>query len=230
MANTTNVNVTVDNAFFAELGKLVAKYFGITPDNIDKIDLTIPTGNGDDDQTPPAPVAVKVNRIREYGKNGLPTTNPSSHNYDERESLERVLARHPEIELNDTGKARKRAFNCVKAAEYIIHRYDKNGKLIDEALDILIKANQHLERYGITGNKLELVTRILALHQGRGRNKVKELLTEILTEQTINSLLVLAKETKLYTQRSNIDMLTMFVETKIAEKADGVRNQFELVA
>lgn len=226
---TQNVNVTVNEQFFMELGKLVAKYFGITPDNVEKVDLTIPTGNGDDDQTPPAPVAVKVNHIREYGKEGLPE-NPSCYNYEEMETLRRILTRHPEIELNDTGKARKGALGCVKTAELIIHRFDPEGKLVDEALGILVDAKQHLEGQGITRNKLELVTRILALHQGRGRNKVKEILTEIMTEQTINSLLVLAKETKLYTQRSNIDMLTMFVEARIAEKADGVRNQFELVA
>lgn len=228
MANT-NVNVTVNEAFFAELGKLVAKYFGITPDNVSKVDLTIPTA-GDDDQTPPvAPVAVKVNRIREYGKEGLPE-NPSCYNYEEMETLRRILAHHPEIELNDTTKARKGALGCVKAAQLIIHKIDPEGKLVDEALGILVDAKQHLADKGITRNKLELVTRILALHQGRGRNKVKELLTEILAEQTINSLLVLAKETKLYTQRSNIDMLTMYTEARIAEKADGIRNQFELVA
>lgn len=228
MANQ-NVNVTVNEQFFTELGKLVAKYFGITPDNVSKVDLTIPTA-GDDDQTPPvAPVAVKVNRIREYGKKGLPE-NASCYNYDEMETLCRVIARHPEIELNATGKARKGALSCAKSVELIIHRFDPEGKLVDEALGILIDANQHLEGQGITRNKLELVTRILALHQRRGRSKVKELLTEILTEQTINSLLVLARETKLYTQRSNIDMLTMFVESRIAEKADGIRNQFELAA
>lgn len=229
MANTTNVNVTVNNEFFAELGKLVAKYFGITPDNVGKVDLPFPTGNGDDSNPPTTPVAVKVNRVREYGKEGLPG-NSSCYNYEERETLTRVLTRHPEIELNCTTKARKGALGCVKTAELIIHRIDPEGKLIDEALEILINANQHLEGQGITRNKLELVTRILALHQRRGRSKVKELLTEILTEQTINSLLVLAKETKLYTQRSNIDMLTMFVEARIAEKADGIRNQFDLVA
>lgn len=225
---TQNVNVTVNEQFFMELGKLVAKYFGVTPDNVSKVDLTIPTA-GDDDQTPPAPVAVKVNRIREYGKEGLPN-NASCYNYDEMETLRRVLANHPEIELNDTGIARKGALSCTKSVELIIHRFDPKGKLVDEALGILVDAKQHLADKGITRNKLELVTRILALHQGRGRNKVKELLIQILTEQTINSLLVLAKETKLYTQRSNIDMLTMFVEARIAEKADGVRNQFELVA
>lgn len=228
MANT-NVNVTINDEFFTELGKLVSKYFGITPDNVSKVDLTIPTA-GDDDQTPPvAPIAVKVNRVREYGKEGLPN-NASCYNYEERETLTRVLAHHPEIELNDTTKARKGALGCVKTAELIIHRIDPEGKLVGEALGILVDAKQHLADRGITRNKLEMVTRILALHQGRGRNKVKELLTEILTEQTINSLLVLAKETKLYTQRSAIDMLTMFVEARIAEKADGVRNQFELVA
>lgn len=227
MANT-NVNVTINDEFFMELGKLVSKYFGVTPDNSGKIEIPFPTGNGDD-SNPPAPVAVKVNRIREYGKKGLPE-NASCYNYDEMETLRRVLNRHPEIELNDTGIARKGALSCTKSVELIIHRFDPEGKLVDEALGILVNAKQHLADKGITRNKLELVTRILALHQGRGRNKVKELLTEILREQTINSLLVLAKETKLYTQRSNIDMLTMFVETKIAEKADGIRNQFELAA
>lgn len=230
MANQKNINVTVNEQFFMELGKLVAKYFGVTPDNVGKVDLPFPTGNGDDDQTPPvAPVEVKINKVREYGKEGLPI-NPASHDYEEREILERVVSRHKEIELNKTGKARKKALSCVKAAEYIIHRYDAEGKLIDEALDILINAKQQLEGYGITREKLELVTRILALHQGRGRNKVKEILTEILTEQKISSLLVLAKETKLYTQRSDIDMLTMYTEARIAEKADGIRNQFTVAA
>ena len=224
---TTNVNVTVNEQFFTELGKLVAKYFGVTPDNVDKIDLTIPTA-GDDDQTPPvAPVAVKVNRIREYGKEGLPNNAYCYEYADAAEVLNRVLTRHPEISIDGFGKGK---LGCYKAAQLIIHKIDPEGKLIDEALEILINAKQHLADKGITRNKLELVTRILALHQGRGRNKVKELLTEILAEQTINSLLVLAKETKLYTQRSNIDMLTMYTEARIAEKADGIRNQFELVA
>lgn len=229
MAKNTNINVTVNDAFYAEIGKIVVKHLGLNPDNVGKIEIPFPTGNGDDDQTPPAPVAVKVNRVREYGKEGLPTKNPSVHNYDEMETLKRIVARH-KIELNDTGKARKGSFNCVKAAEYIIHRYDTEGKLIDEALGILIDAKQHFADRGITRNKLEMVTRILALHQGRGRNKVKELLTEILREQTVNSLLVLAKETKLYVQRSNIDMLTMYTEARIAEKADGIRNQFTVAA
>lgn len=224
---TQNVNVTVNEQFFMELGKLVAKYFGITPDNVEKVDLTIPTA-GDDDQTPPvAPVAVKVNRVREYGKEGLPTNAYCYEYADAAEVLNRVLTRHPEISIDGFGKGK---LGCYKAAQLIIHKIDPEGKLIDEALEILINAKQHLADKGITRNKLELVTRILALHQGRGRNKVKELLMEILTEQTINSLLVLAKETKLYTQRSNIDMLTMFVEARIAEKADGIRNQFELAA
>ena len=224
---TTNVNVTVNEQFFTELGKLVAKYFGVTPDNVDKIDLTIPTA-GDDDQTPPvAPVAVKVNRIREYGKEGLPNNAYCYEYADAAEVLNRVLTRHPEISIDGFGKGK---LGCYKAAQLITHKIDPEGKLIDEALEILINAKQHLADKGITRNKLELVTRILALHQGRGRNKVKELLTEILAEQTINSLLVLAKETKLYTQRSNIDMLTMYTEARIAEKADGIRNQFELVA
>lgn len=226
MANQ-NVNVTVNEQFFMELGKLVAKYFGITPDNVEKVDLTIPTA-GDDDQTPPvAPVAVKVNRVREYGKEGLPTSAYCYEYADAAEVLNRVLTRHPEISIDGFGKGK---LGCYKAAQLIIHKIDPKGKLVDEALGILVDAKQHLADKGITRNKLELVTRILALHQGRGRNKVKEILTEILTEQTINSLLVLAKETKLYTQRSNIDMLTMFVEARIAEKADGIRNQFELAA
>lgn len=146
------------------------------------------------------------------------------------ETLHRILARHPEIVFNSTAKARKGALSCAKSVELIIHRFDPEGKLVDEALGILVDAKQHLADKGITRNKLELVTRILALHQGRGRNKVKEILTEILTEQTINSLLVLAKETKLYTQRSAIDMLTMYTEARIAEKADGIRNQFTIAA
>ena len=215
MANT-NVNVTINDEFFMELGKLVSKYFGVTPDNAGKIEIPFQTGNGDD-SNPTAPVAVKVNRVREYGKEGLPTNAYCYEYADAAEVLNRVLTRHPEISIDGFGKGK---LGCYKAAQLIIHKIDPEGKLIDEALEILINAKQHLADKGITRNKLELVTRILALHQGRGRNKVKEMLTEILTEQTINSLLVLAKETKLYTQRSNIDMLTMFVETKIAEEAE----------
>lgn len=225
MANT-NVNVTINDEFFIELGKLVSKYFGVTPDNAGKIEIPFPTGNGDD-SNPTAPVAVKVNRIREYGKEGLPTNAYCYEYADAAEVLNRVLTRHPEISIDGFGKGK---LGCYKAAQLIIHKIDQEGKLIDEALEILINAKQHLADKGITRNKLELVTRILALHQGRGRNKVKGLLIQILTEQTINSLLVLAKETKLYTQRSNIDMLTMYTEARIAEKADGIRNQFELVA
>lgn len=223
MANT-NVNVTINDEFFMELGKLVSKYFGVTPDNVGKIDLTIPTGNGDDNN-PTAPVAVKVNRVRQYGKKGLPE-NASCYKYeDAAEVLKRVLANHKGICEGGEGK-----FGCNKAAELIIHRYDPEGKLVDEALNILINANQHLADFGITRKKLEMVTRILALHQRRGRSQVKELLTELLTEQKISSLLVLAKETKLYTQRSDIDMLTMYTESRIAEKADGIRNQFTVAA
>lgn len=191
MANTTNVNVTVDNAFFTELGKLVSKYFGITPDNVSKVDLTIPTA-GDDDQTPPvAPIAVKVNRVREYGKEGLPNNAYCYEYADAAEVLNRVLTRHTEISIDGSGKGK---LGCYKAAQLIIHKIDPEGKLVDEALGILVDAKQHLADKGITRNKLELVTRILALHQGRGRNKVKELLIQILTEQTINSLLVLQKK------------------------------------
>lgn len=212
------------NGFYEELGRLVAKYIG-DPDFFKKITFIFNPG----DQTEEKP-AEKPERpaptLKDYGKEGLGVKNASCLSTTEKANLivDKIAAKYGLKMREKNGGNKKGYLNCKTAAAAIIDRYDPEGKLVDEAINIIIDANQ-AEAYGITRNKLELVTRILALHQKRGKTKAKEALMKILKEHSMNSLLVLAKDTKLYTQRNDIDMRVLYVEGEIA-KVDGVRNQF----
>lgn len=239
-ANTTNttVNTTINTntadakeaKFYEDLGRLIAKYY------FDGIPFKKTTFVLNPDFTP-ADTSVKeeakekkpskVDVLKKYGKEGIGVKNTSciAVSAETMTIIENIIVKYPDIKIN-SGSHRKGYINCIPAAGAIIDRFDGGDKLVDEAINILIKTGQHNSDYGITRVKLELVTRILALHQKRGRSKVKEALINILTEHTINSLTVLAKDTKKYVQRSKIDMLVLYVESEIA-KVDGVRNQLE---
>lgn len=173
---------------------------------------------------------TRTERLKTFGKEGLQLKNPSTTRVSEETEkvFDEIIARHPEVKIKEGSQSGKKKgyFNCPMAAKAIIDRYDNGGKLVDEAIDILIKAEYHQTGHGICRSELELVTRILALHQKRGKAKAVKALAEILEHHTMRSILVLAKETKLYVQRSEIDMMVLFVESEIA-KTDGIRNQFE---
>ena len=229
MMKTNNVteNATVNNDFFTELGKLVFKYyFDGTP--FGKMTFVINPEEINEEKVETQ--KVKAENLKKYGKEGFGIKNanqtkPSSYAM---EVVNNIVAEFDTIRMRESnciGGSKLGYFNCPKAAATIVERYDDEGKLIREALQIMIDAGYHERERGITTEKLELVTRILALHQRRGRAKVKEALTALLQHHSMNSLLVLAKETKLYVQRNDVDMRVLYVESELA-KIDGIRNQF----
>ena len=227
-----NATVNKEEQFYADLGKLIAKYyfneslfnkltFFVKPEEINKENKKV---------EPEIKTLTKAKKLKEYGKKGfeIKNVNQTRPSTDSVCVVGKIVAEFSDKvtmkDVNRTG-AKNGYFNCPKAAATIIERYDDDGQIVRDAIDIMIKAGYHERENGITADKLELVTRILALHQRRGRAKAKEALIALLKSQTMNSLLVLAKETKLYHQRNAIDMRVLYVESELA-KIDGIRNQF----
>ena len=232
----TNANFNINNIdeFHKKLGELISQFFiNSLPEGMSKFSFIIdPALVNPEKPTEPAPEKKpsKVDVIKQYGKEGLGVTFGKSYKFVSEETwvfIKRIIDKHSELKIKTkVGGGSRGYINCVPAIEAFIKRIDGGDKLIEEAIDILVATGHQNTGHGITWDKVELVTRILALHQKRGRSKAKEALIDILNEHTINSLTVLAKDTKKYVQRTNADMRVLFVESEIA-KRDGVRNQLE---
>lgn len=221
--NTTTMNK--ESQFYEDLGRLVAKYYFADGIPFQKTTFIF---NPENVSAPaPAKEPTKTEILKNYGKTGLNVKNASAINAGGKsyELVEKIATKFGiKVKEGKTGN-RNGYLNCPVAMAAIIDRYE-GEKLVEEAMQVLIDAKYHESDHGITREKIELVTRILALHQRRGHAKVKEELTKLLCEHTIDSILVLAKDTKKYTQRTQIDMMVFYVESMIA-KQDGIRNQLE---
>ena len=230
--NNTNANAKAnfvderEAQFYEDLGRLFVKYFtdGISFQKMTFMlnpDMTTTNMKTDEERKP-----TKGELLKEYGKVGLVVKNASSIAVSE-DAVATVNKIATKFDIKaKSGKEgnRKGYLNCPTAAAAIVDRY--GDKLVEEAISILIEVEYLNSNHGITRKELELVTRILALHQKRSHAKAKAALIDILKENTIRSILILAKNTKKYVQRTDIDMMVLFVESEIS-KVDGVRNQLE---
>lgn len=210
--NTTNtINVTVNNAneFYAELGKLVVKYFGTT------------LNGGFSMVIPPLETEKKTN-VKEIAKKGI--SQHCANHYEgtetEAEILKRIVSEHPEIRLRNedevSTKYKTGVLTCENSAMWMIHKGDDNGKLFSETIDVAIDAHLHEIYNGLATPTLLMIWRVLALHK-YNHGKVKELLTEMLKKNTVNAITVLAKATERYTQRNVADQRVMYIEDELAK-------------
>lgn len=205
-------NVT-DDAFYTALGKFVAEYFSTKK------------------ETASENKSEKKSKLKEMALTSSFTAAPAYQGTEtDYEILNRIVADHPEIRMRSDDevytKVKKGVLCCENSCLYMIHKADDDGKTLSEVLDIAISAQMHENGSGLTTAALVMIFRILLLHQGRNHAKVKELLTEIMSKNTVNSITVLAKATEKYTQRKESDMRVMYVESLLA-KNDGIRDQFE---
>lgn len=202
-----------DDAFYIALGKFVAEYFSTKKE-------TATESN-----------AEKKSKLKEMALTSSFTAAPAYQGTEmDYEILNRIVADHPEIRMRNEDevytKVKKGVLCCENSCLYMIHKADDNGKTFSEVLDIAISAQMHENGSGLTTAALIMIFRLLLLHQRRNHTKVKELVTEIMRKNTVNSITVLAKATEKYTQRSLCDMRVMYVESLLA-KNDGICDQFE---
>ena len=217
MKNNTTTNATVNNAneFYAELGKLVVKYFG---GDFAGFKMIVP------------PLEEKKKGVKETARN---VSYQATRIYDgtetDAEILIRIVAKHPEIRLRDESetyvKRKTGVLTCENAAMWMINKSADNGKLFDEVIDVAIASYLHEDANGLCAPTLLMIWRVLALHN-YNHAKVKELLIELLRKNTVNAITVLAKATEKYTQRNVHDQRVMYIEEKLAE-IPGIKNQMK---